>query len=331
MDNVLIAGGAGFIGLHLAKHFLKKGSKVTILDNLFRGTLDDEFKKLLNHTHLTFKNIDLTNTHALQTLKSDKFDIVFHLAAINGTSLFYKIPHEVLRVNIVTLLNILNLLPDVGNPNLVWTSSSEVYAGLSEFTELPIPTPENVPLVISDVSNPRFSYAGSKIVGELLCLNYARTHDYEICIVRPHNIYGPRMGHEHVIPEFLTRILERERPFQIFGPEHSRAFCYIEDFIKGLEKVAMSPNTNGEIFNIGNDKEEIKMVDLAKLMFNLFNFHPELSIHPAPLGSVLRRCPNIEKAQKFVDYEPTVSLVEGIKKTHEWYYCEWQRRLKTRR
>ena len=254
----------------------------------------------------------------LSSLERNEFDIVFHLAAINGTRFFYEIPHEVIRVNLITLFNILELLPEFGNPKFVWTSSSEVYAGSFEFAELPIPTPEDVPLSISDIFNPRFTYAGSKIAGELICLNYARAHDFDISIVRPHNIYGPGMGSEHVILKFLLRILGKEDPFPIYGAENSRAFCYITDFVEGLEKIAKSHKTNREILNLGNDKE-IKIIDLAKLMFGIFNFHPKVEIFPAPPGSVLRRCPDISKVKKLVNYEPKIDLQEGIIKTHEWH------------
>lgn len=318
--GILITGGAGFIGSHLAAHYLEKGFDITIWDNLFRGVLD---KRWTENKRLTFSNVDLTDHRVLSNLKRNEFDIVFHLAAINGTRFFYEIPYEVIKVNLITLFNILELLPELGDPKLVWTSSSEVYAGSFEFAELPIPTPEDVPLSISDVFNPRFTYAGSKIAGELICLSYARTHDVDISIVRAHNIYGPKMGREHVISEFLLRILKRENPFPIYGAENSRAFCYVMDFIRGLEKVARSRETNGKIFNLGNDKE-VKIIELAELMFDIFNFHPRVEIFPAPLGSVLRRCPDIDRIRKLVDYEPKIGLREGIKRTYEWYYNEWQ-------
>jgi len=318
--GILITGGAGFIGSHLAAHYLEEGFDVTIWDNLVRGTLDGRLWEWIKDKRLTFSNVDLTDTGMLSDLERNEFDIVFHLAAINGTRFFYEIPYEVIRVNLISLFNILELLPEFDDPKLVWTSSSEVYAGSFEVAELPIPTPEDVPLSISDVFNPRFSYAGSKIAGELICLNYARAHDLDISIVRPHNIYGPKMGREHVIPEFLLRIFKEENPFPIYGAENSRAFCYVADFIKGLEKVASSRNTNGEILNLGND-EEVKIIELAELMFDILNFHPKVEVFPAPLGSVLRRCPDIDKVRKLVGYEPEISLQEGIKRT-----CEWQRR-----
>lgn len=316
MDRILIAGGAGFIGSHLATHYLEEGFDVTIWGPTFRHWIGDK--------RLTFHKVDLTNADMTSDLERDEFDIVFHLAAIAKTRLFYEVPHEVLRVNLITLFNILELLPELGDPKFVWTSSSEAYAGSFEVVELPIPTPEDVPLSISDVFNPRWSYAVSKIAGELICLNYARAYGFDVSIVRPHNVYGPRMGYEHVISEFLLRIHKREDPFPIYGAENSRAFDYITDFVRGIRMIAESNKTNGQIFNLGTE-EEVKIMELAELMFDVTNFHPTVKVFPAPLGSALRRCPDISKVGNLLGYAPEVSLIEGIKKTYEWYLEEWEK------
>lgn len=317
--EVLITGGAGFIGYHLAKHLANKFNDITICDNLFRGKMDEDLKQLIEKNNVRFVKADLTKREELHKLEDKEYDYVYHLAAINGTNYFYEMPNKVLEVNILSLINILDWLRDTSCKRLVWPSSPETYAGTMTIANLAIPTPEAVPLSIDDIFNPRFSYAGSKIVGELLCISYARVYDLSISIVRPHNIYGPRMGYEHVIPIFIMRILKRENPFKIYGPNNSRAFCYIEDLVKGLELIATSPRTKGEIINLGNDKEEITIMKLAQKMFDLFGFHPELDILPAPRGSVIRRCPDIDKVRRLVGYEPKICLEEGLKKTFEWY------------
>lgn len=317
--KALVTGGAGFIGLHLSKHLADEGYKVSICDNLFRGGADDDFNNLIKRDNVKFIEIDLTERGELDKLGRD-FDIVYHLAAINGTRYFYEIPHEVLRVNILSLVNILDWLVGTGCKRLVWTSSSEVYAGTTSLVNMPIPTSEEVPLTIADVTNPRFSYAGSKIVGELLCLNYTKNYDLNVSIIRPHNIYGPRMGYEHVIPQFIMRVIKKEESFKIYGEQQSRAFCFVEDFVKGMKLIGDLPQkTSGEIINIGNDKEEIKIKDLAYKMFNLFDFHPKLETFPPPKGSVDRRCPDISKARTLIGYEPQIDLDAGLKKTYDWY------------
>lgn len=316
--KVLIAGGAGFIGLHLAKYLAEKRDDVTICDNLFRGEMDSELTDLIKSENVEFVNADLTDGKEFEKIEPD-FDLVYHLAAINGTNFFYDIPHVVLRVNVLTLLNTLDWLTRKNCQKLIWTSSSEVYAGAIALNKVPVPTPEDIPLVIEDVFNPRFSYAASKIVGESLCLNYAKSCGLNVSIVRPHNIYGPRMGYEHVIPQFITRIIRREDPFRIYGSSQSRAFCFIEDLVRGLASIGESPKTNNEIVNIGNDKEEITIINLTGKMFDLFHFHPELEILPPPKGSVNRRCPDITKARELLGYEPQIDLNTGLQRTYDWY------------
>lgn len=316
--KVLILGGAGFIGFHLSGHLADEGYQVTIGDNLSRGRADDDFKQLVNRSNVKFIEVDLTQRRELDKLEKD-FDIVYHLAAINGTRYFYEIPHEVLRVNILSLINVLDWLVNAECKKMLWTSSSETYAGTSTLTRIPFPTPEEVPLVIANVFNPRFSYAGSKIIGELLCLNYAKAYGLNLNIVRPGNVYGPRMGYEHVIPEFIMRLIKRENPFKIYGGHQTRSFCFVEDFIRGVKLVGESPKANGEIINLGNDKEEIHIEDLARRMFNLFNFHPKIESLPPPKGSVDRRCCDINKARTLLGYEPQISLEIGLPITYDWY------------
>jgi len=316
--NILITGGAGFIGFHLAKHLAGKGYKISICDNLSRGKLDQDFKNLVQQDNVKFIQADLTEKTELDKLEKG-YDHVYHLAAINGTRYFYEIPHQVLRVNLLSLINMLDWLRDSACKSFIWTSSSEVYAGTAKILDIPIPTPEDVPSAIDDVFNPRFSYACTKIAGELLCINYAREYGLNINIIRPHNIYGERMAYEHVIPEFITRIIRRENPFKIYGGTQTRAFCYVEDFIKGLKLVLESPVPSSEIINLGNDREEISIADLAEKLFDLFNFHPQIEILPSPKGSVDRRCPDIDRAKRLLGYEPQIYLEEGLRRTYAWY------------
>ncbi len=319
--KALILGGAGFIGFHLAKSLSDEGNQVTICDNLSRGRNDDSLKQLVSRGNINFVEADIIRKNALTKL-GNRFDIVYHLAAINGTRYFYEIPYQVLRVNIMSLINVLDWLAGVECSKLVWTSSSETYAGTSTFVDIPLPTPENIPLVISDVYNPRFSYAGSKIAGELLCLNFAKTCGLNVTVVRPGNVYGPRMGYEHVIPEFIMRIIKREEPFRVYGGNQTRSFCFIRDFVQGIKLIGESSKTDRKIINLGSDKEEIRMKDLAAKMFDLFNYHPTMEILPAPEGSVERRCCDTGTAKTLVGYEPQVSLDAGLRITYDWYLSQ---------
>ncbi|AZO94018.1 NAD-dependent epimerase/dehydratase family protein [Halocella sp. SP3-1] len=321
MKKVLITGGAGFIGFHLAQYLSEFSLDVTLIDNFFRGENDKELLELNKKENVRFVKADLTNPEELALLNG-YFDYIYHLAAINGTRNFYEKPFEVLRVNILTLINILNWI----NPNncgkFLFTSSSETYAGtvnsFSEYKEF-IPTKENIPLTINDVFNERNSYGGSKIAGELLTVNYCRTRQIPFSIIRYHNIYGPRMGFEHVIPEFSKRIYKRENPFKIFGGEDTRAFCYITDAVKATKLVMENNKCDSEIINIGNNREEIRIIDLAKKFLKLTRHNVAIDVEEAPKGSVSRRCPNIDKLEKLTTYKPEIDLDKGLQLTYDWY------------
>lgn len=295
-----------------------------IWDNLFRGRMDKDFKDLIKRGNVEFIKVDLTKMDALDDLEKD-FECVYHLAAINGTRYFYEIPEKVLEVNVKCLINVLEASVSAGIKRLLFSSSSEVY-NVPET----VPTPETERLLIPDVTNPRFSYAGSKIIGELFCLNYGKKYGIESIIVRYHNIYGPRMGLEHVIPEFILRMKElsgdfknRKFDFPIQGSgEETRAFCYVTDAVEGTV-IAAERGKAGEIYNVGNDREEVKIRQLANLMAKILDV--DITIKPGELkkGGTPRRCPKIDKLRK-LGYEPKVSLEQGIKETIKWYMDHWE-------
>lgn len=208
-------------------------------------------------------------------------------------------------------------------PEIIYTSSSEAYAGTAKVLgeQFPIPTPEDVPLTIDDVTNVRWSYGASKLIGEVAFYSYRKSHGIDkFKIIRLHNIYGPRMGNEHVISQFIDRYLSGARPFEIFGASNTRSFCYIEDVLDALDHVVYN-GINGEIYHIGNDDEEVSIEDLAKLIFDINEEEYDFKIHEAPAGSVNRRCPNIDKI-KGLGHKKSVSLIEGLKKTYGWYKNE---------
>ncbi|MFH1511071.1 MAG: GDP-mannose 4,6-dehydratase [Candidatus Woesearchaeota archaeon] len=324
MKKILITGGAGFIGYHLTKLLQEdKDNDITLVDNLQRGRMDDDFKALLDHTNTFFVEADLTDQNFYSSLDTD-FDEVYHLAAINGTKLFYEIPQEVLRINTLTLVYILEWIRSLKHkPKLCFTSSNEAYAGaLDSFGKLVIPTPEKVPLVISDTYNARWSYAATKLVGELFVIHYAKAYDFPALIVRPHNFYGPRAGYEHVIPEFCLRVHKKVDPFQIYGAYDTRTFCYIADAMKAFVMLMDSDKTNGqpvETVHIGSN-DEIQIIGLAKTLFEIIGWSPQkLDIHESPPGSVKRRLADISKIKDLVGWVPETSLNDGLKKTYEWY------------
>lgn len=327
--KALVLGGAGFIGYHLCKRLLNDGHEVFCVDNFSRGKEDEDFEELKNkyYSNLISIKLDLSSREIVNGnfgmimfedifIDINDIDIILHLSAINGTKNFYEKSCEVLEVNTLSLINILNFLRDKEyKGKMIWMSSSEVYAGI----DCPYPTPEVTNVAIEDVYNPRWSYAGSKILGELLCINYARQYYLDINIVRPHNIYGPRMGYDHVIPEFIIRALKKENPFKIYGkPGATRAFCYIDDFIDGLIILSKINKTDDMIFNIGDYKNSVTIHRLAKMITGEMGYSPSIDILDSPEGSTSRRCPDITKMCG-LGYKPNTSLDKGLYKTIEWY------------
>ncbi|MBW1713858.1 MAG: NAD-dependent epimerase/dehydratase family protein, partial [Deltaproteobacteria bacterium] len=209
-------------------------------------------------------------------------------------------------------------------PRLLYASTSEAYAGsCNPYSTPPIPTPEDVPLAVADIKNPRFSYAASKILAEAAVVAYAQASGVPAVIVRYHNVFGPRMGYEHVIPELSLRLLRRQEPFVLYGVDQSRAFCYVSDAVEGTIKAMTAASRAVDIFHIGNDSQEIVINDLLKRLCVVSGITPRtVDPRPAPPGSPARRCPDLSKARQVLGYEPQVGLDQGLKLTFDWYWAK---------
>lgn len=314
--NILVTGGTGFIGSAIVKALIKNGDKVRVLDNQSRGSL-----RRLEDVKGRFEFIkgDIRNYKVVE--KACKgIDSVIHLAYINGTEFFYTKPELVLEVGVKGMINVLDACIKQGVKELFLASSSEVYQ-----TPPIIPTPENVPLIVPDPLNPRYSYGGGKIISELLTVNYGRKFFNRVVIFRPHNVYGPDMGWEHVIPQLTLRIKKLigdkknnqviDLPIQGTGKE-TRAFCYIDDFTAGFIKL-FKKGKHLEIYNIGT-MEEISINQLALAIGKCFSRKIKLIPGKLTKGSTLRRCPDTTKLQK-LGFKPRISLVDGLQETVEWY------------
>jgi len=322
MKNVLITGGAGFVGFNLCKELLKKDYKITVIDNFSRPNDDDDFIYVKTHKNTTFVKGDITSKSTYEQLPKNHFDYIYHLAAFNGTGNFYKYPDKVLKAGVLGMIHLLDWLMPQDKGKILYTSSSETYAGtLNVMGEdnFPIPTPESIPLSIDDVTNVRWSYGSGKLIGEVALYCYRQAYGFDrFSIVRLHNIYGPRMGFEHVMPQFIERIIQKDFPFKIYGGQETRSFCYIDDVLDSLTRIMESDDTNGEIINVGNDDEEIKIIDLASMLFDIAGVEPNFDIKPAPEGSVSRRCPDIGKLES-LGYVKQNSLRSGLEKMYKWY------------
>ena len=322
MKKVLITGGAGFVGYHLAKRLARqKGYRVTITDNFFRGRRDEDFTALIALPNIVFVEVDLTKPESWKKLGGG-YDYVYHLVGINGTRLFYEIPHEVLRIGVSTTMNGLDwfrLQSKKKGAKILYTSSNEAYASGFDFGTVPIPTPEHAPLVIADTYNPRWSYGGQKLIGELFFIHYAKAYNFRMSIVRPHNFYGPRAGYEHVIPEIVARTSSKVEPFPILGADDTRSFCYIDDAVEAIQRVMESEKTDGGTYHIGT-KEETVIEDLVSQIWDEVGWKPKkVVIEKSPKGSVKRRLADVSKIKKHTGWKAKTSLKEGLRQTVAWY------------
>src|SRR5580704_2287867 len=228
--SYLVTGGTGFLGSALVRRLVNEGNRVRVFDNQSRGHVD-RLKDVAGS--IEYVSGDIREPAEVEKAVAG-IDSVCHLAFVNGTEFFYSNPELVLEVGVKGIVNVLDACLRHGVPELVLLSSSEVYQ------DPPIiPTSESVALSIPDPTNPRWSYSAGKIISEMMAINYGRTRFSRVLICRPHNVYGPDMGWEHVIPQFVLRMHRLASnhevirlPIQGTGAQ-TRSFVFIDDFIDG--------------------------------------------------------------------------------------------------
>ena len=275
-EKILLTGGAGFIGAHLARRLLEEGYQVDLIDNFSRGIYDETIKNISSSNKLNFNEIDLLDKKQIANIDLD-YDIIFHLAAIVGVKNVLDKPYLVLKNNMDLLSNIIELATKQNKlSRLLFSSTSEVYSGTLKHYSLPLPTPEKVPLTVGDVSLPRTSYMLSKIYGEAMC----HQSGLPFTIFRPHNIYGPRMGMAHVIPEQLKKahVAKKGQLIPVNSLSHTRSFCYIDDAVEMLFRIMNTELCEGKVLNLGSQKEEVTIKELAEMCFSVVG--KELIIKP---------------------------------------------------
>jgi UDP-glucose 4-epimerase/UDP-glucuronate decarboxylase len=212
------------------------------------------------------------------------------------------------------------VLEEAGDDTRVFmfASSSENYATGVDQGFVPVPTPEEVTLSIGDIALPRWSYAASKLAGESAVFAAARAKAFAPAVIRFHNVYGPRMGPTHVIPEFLERCRAKTDPFPVYGPEQTRSFLYVEDAARAVidvcDTIRRQPERGG-IWNVGSERETV-IADLARSVFSVTGHRPRVESKPAPPGSVARRVPDVTKLAE-LGFRPRVGLEDGLRVLRE--------------
>ena len=301
----LVTGGTGFIGSNISNFLINKGYNVKIFDNNSRGSIQKikDFKKKIK-----FIKGDVRNKQSLnKALKNT--DAVIHLAYVNGTKYFYSKPVLVLDIAIKGILNIIEGCIENKIKELYLASSSEVYQ-----TPNKIPTDEREPLKIPNIFNPRYSYGAGKIITELMGIHYGKKYFKKLIIFRPHNVYGPNMGHEHVIPQFINRFKSlKGKSFKMQGTGNEiRSFIYIKDFLNAFNLI-LGHGKHLNIYNIGTS-EKIKIKDLAYKLSRIFKKKIILKRTPLAEGGTKVRVPNINKIKK-LGFKSKFYLDKGLRET----------------
>lgn len=277
---ILLTGASGFIGSHLKKYM----NCVTV------------------DKHGCDYNGDLCDQDFVKSLPNNVKTVV-HLAAFNSTKNFYSTPFDVMDSIVTPTMNLLKRYP---NAHFVYAGSSEEYAGTVNLGWADIPTPENVPLTIEDITNPRWCYASGKIAMESAVISHSVQHGNTYTILRYHNVYGPGQQN-HFVPEFIERV--KTGDYKLPGWNDTRSFCYVNDAVKLTTHVLYEEN---KIINIGNPSET-KILDVANVIVELLNLPANFELVDSPTGSTPRRAPDLTKLTSIVSDFTWTDLTTGIK------------------
>jgi UDP-glucose 4-epimerase len=317
--KVLVTGGAGFVGSHLAEALLARGDTVYVLDNLSTGAIDNiEHLKTDRRFHYV---IDSMMNEPVAAELIDRVDVVFHLAAAVGVRLIVESPVNTIETNVHGTEMVLKLA-NRKKKKVLLASTSEVYG-----KSVMVPYREDADLVLGPTTKGRWSYACSKAIDEFLALAYWKEKHLPVVVFRLFNTVGPRQTGRYgmVIPNFVKQAL-LGHPLTVFGDgTQSRCFTYISDVVEALIALADHPQAVGEVFNIGNGTEEVTILDLARRVKERAGSRSEITMIPYDQAyeegfeDMLRRLPDTSKLCRLIGYQPKVHLDEILDRVIEYF------------
>jgi len=306
MTRAIITGGAGFIGSHLCERLLEMGWKVVCVDNLYTGSIQN-IKHLLDKKNFTFVETDVE-----RFWDKGKPDYIFHLASPASPKDYMLLSEETLSANTIGTYKMLHMAGHI-DATMIYASTSEVYGDPLEH-----PQKETYYGNVNSFGS-RSCYDEGKRCGEAFCKVFSDT-GVNVKVARIFNTYGPRMRENdgRVIPNFITQAL-RGDPLTIYGGDQTRSFCFVDDMVEGLIKIALE-GKNGEVYNVGNPNE-MRISKLASTINFNMGLKNEATYTDMPMDDPKRRCPDITKIKK-IGWKPTTNLEDGLKKTIEYFKKE---------
>ncbi len=310
--RVLITGGAGFIGSHLAESLIAGGASVTAIDDLSTGRYSN-IAHLEEHPGFRFVYESVTSETVMDRLVSE-CNLIFHLAAAVGVNLIIKSPVQTIETNVLGTEAVLRLARRY-QKKIVFASTSEIYGKSDNH-----PYEENDDRVLGPTTRGRWAYAESKALDEFLALAYHKEYRVPVVIVRLFNTVGPRQTDAYgmVIPRLVKQAVQG-KPLTVYDDGlQSRCFCHVRDVVRALTEVSLSTRADGQIFNIGSDRE-ITILDLARRIVHLsgstspLEFVPYVEAYGSDFEDMRRRVPNTKKIRDLIGWEPRIPLDQTLR------------------
>ena len=306
--NILITGGAGFIGSHLTEFHLSKNDEVVVVDNFVTG---DKKNLPLESKDLKIIEADIVDYNFSEL---PKFDIIYDLASPASPKDFKTLSIEILKTNSLGLMNVLDFFIKSNSKTLVFSSTSEVYGD-------PLEHPQKESYFGNVNPNGiRSCYDEGKRFAEALMMAYFRKYKKDIRIARIFNTYGPHVKNDdgRVVSNFVNQAIDSQ-PLTVYGDgSQTRSFCYVSDMVKGLYSLATADNCGGEIINIGNPNEKT-ILEITDIIKKLVQSQSKVVFKTIGEDDPKKRCPDIAKAKKLLNWEPKVDLEEGLIKTIQYF------------
>ena len=308
--RILMTGGRGFIGSHLVAR-LHRDNELIVVDNKRRDALRF-FPELKEGTHFTCHERDITQQGALDDLLEGVHHVI-HLAAVAGVSNYVKHPATTLENNLLGTYQVLTAIKGRPIERFLNFSTSEVYGPEA------VDVHEKQPTVQGPIGEARWSYAVSKTAAEHLCFAYHQEYQLPTVSIRPFNIYGPGQVGEGAVHDISMRALQGKTVYVTGDGQQVRTWCYIDDCIDACELLLTRPEALGKVYNIGNARPVVKMLDLAALIVKLAGADSRIEFVDHIEADVFLRSPNVDRARDELGFSASVPLEDGVGQAIEWY------------